>query len=82
MDLAVAEWKLKKAKKRDKYLDFARFSRKLWIMGVTVIPVDVGTLGTVIKGLKRRRDAFEIWVRIETIQYTASSNWSEYLEES
>ena len=43
--------KLKECEKRDKYLDFARELRKLWNMKVTIIPVVIGALGTVTKGL-------------------------------
>ena len=43
--------KLKENKKRYKYLDLARELKKLWNMKVTVIPVVIGALGIVIKGL-------------------------------
>ena len=56
----------------DKYLAFAReLKKKLCNMQVTVIPVVVGTLGTVPKGLKRGLKQLEIRGRIETIQTTA-----------
>ena len=35
--------------KIDKYLDFTREMKKLWIMKVTVIPVVLGVLGAVSK---------------------------------
>ena len=49
--LADYRVKLKKGKKIDKYLDFVRELKKLWNMRVTVIPVVVGTHGTIPKGL-------------------------------
>ena len=46
--------KLKESEKKDKYLDPARELRKLWNMKVTVIPIIVGSLGTVKRGLVKR----------------------------
>ena len=40
-------------------------------MKVTVIPIVIGTLGTVLKGLVRRLEELKIGVQIETIQITA-----------
>ena len=54
MDFAVPidhQVKSKKNEKRDKYLDFARELKKLWTMNVTVIPIVIGALGAVTKGL-------------------------------
>ena len=39
-------------------------------MGVTVLLVIIGTLGTVSKGLERDLEELEIGIRIETIQTT------------
>ena len=48
--------KLKESEKRDKYLDLARELKKLWNMKVTVIPIVIGALGTLIKdGYRNRR---------------------------
>ena len=47
MDIAVGadhDVKLKESEKRDEYLE-------LWNMKVTVIPIVIGALGTVTKGL-------------------------------
>ena len=41
--------KLKENEKKDKYLDLARELKNLWNMKVTIIPVVIGALGTVIK---------------------------------
>ena len=45
---------------RDKYLDLARELKKLWNMRVTVIPMIIGALGTVPKGLVRRLEELEV----------------------
>ena len=44
--------KIKENEKRDKYLDLARELRKQLNIRVTVIPIVVGALGTVPKGLE------------------------------
>ena len=49
--LADHRVKLKESEKRDKYLDLARELKKLWNMYVTIIPIVIGALGTVTKGL-------------------------------
>ena len=43
--------KLKDCEKREKYLDLARELKKLWNMKVMIIPIVIGNLGTVTKGL-------------------------------
>ena len=45
--------KIKESVKRDKYLDLARKLRKLWNLRVTIIPIVIGALGTIPKGLKK-----------------------------
>ena len=40
-------------------------------MGVTVVPIVVGALGTVPEGLDKRLEELEIRERIKTIQTTA-----------
>ena len=42
---------LKESKKKDKYLDLARELKKLWNMKVTIVPIVIGALGTITKGL-------------------------------
>ena len=42
--------KLKECEKKDKYLDLARELKKLWNMKVTIVPIVIGALGTIIKG--------------------------------
>ena len=66
MDFAVPadhRIKLKESEKKDKYLDLARESKKLWNMKVTIIPIMIGAFGTVTKGL----GDLEIRGRVETI---------------
>ena len=63
--------KLKESEKKDKYLDFGREWKKLWNMKVRFIPIVVGALDTVIKGLVKRLENLEIKGRVETIQTTA-----------
>ena len=46
--------KIKESEKRDKYQDLVKRLKKLWNMKVTVIPIVVGTLGTIHKGLVKR----------------------------
>ena len=62
--------KLKESEKKDKYLDFAKELKKLWNMKVTIIPIVIGALGTVIKGLVKEVEDLEIRGRVETIQTT------------
>ena len=63
--------KLKESEEKDKSLDLARELKKLWNMKVTVIPIVVGALGTVTKGLVKRPEDLEIRGRVETIQTIA-----------
>ena len=63
--------KLKECEKRDKYFDLARESKKLWNMKVIIIPIVIGALGTVIKGLVQGLEYLGITGRMETIQTTA-----------
>ena len=59
--------KLKESEKKDKYLDLARWLKKLWDMKVTIIPIVIGALGTVTKELIKGLEDLEIRVRVETI---------------
>ena len=56
--------------KSDRYLDLARELKKIWIMKVTVIPIVIGELGTIPKGLVKGRKDLEIRGQVETIQMT------------
>ena len=70
--LADHRIKLKENEKKDKYLNLARELKKLWDMKVTVIPIIIGALCTVTKGLLKRLEDMEIRGWVETIQTTAS----------
>ena len=59
---------LKEYVKRDKYFDIVSELEKLWNMKVTVIPIVIGMLGAVIKGLVQ---GLEDLRRVETVQTTA-----------
>ena len=48
------EVKLKEREKRERYQDLASELKRLWNMKVTVIPIVVGALRTISKGLTRR----------------------------
>ena len=61
---------LKENGKKDKYLDLARELKKLWNMKVTIVPIVIGALGTITKGLLRGLEYLEIGGRVETIQTT------------
>ena len=74
MDFAVPvdhKVKLKESEKKDDYQDLARELKKLWNMKVTVIPIVIGTLGTVTKRLVQGLEDLEITGRVEIIQTTA-----------
>ena len=51
---------LKKGEKKDKYLDLARELKKLWNMKVTIVPIVIGALGTVTKGLLKGLEDLEV----------------------
>ena len=53
------------------YTDLARELKKLWNKKVTVIPIVIGTLDTVTKGLVQGVEDLEIRGRMEIIQTTA-----------
>ena len=62
---------LKESEKKDKYLDLARELKKLWNMKVTIVPIVIGALGTITKGLLKDTEDLEVGGRVETIQTTA-----------
>ena len=62
--------KIRKNKKRDKYLDLAREQKKLWNMKVAVIPIVIHALGMVFKGLLRRLEELATGGCGKTIQTT------------
>ena len=60
-----------KESEKDKYLDLARELKKLWNMKITIVPIVIGALGTVTKGLLKGLEDLEVGRRVETIQTTA-----------
>ena len=62
---------LKEFEKKDKYFDLVMELKKLWNMKVTIIPIEIGALGTVIKGLVQELEDLDIRWRVETVQTTA-----------
>ena len=62
---------LKESEKKDKYLDLARELKKLWNMKVTIVPIVIGALGIITKGLLKGLEDLELGGRVETIQMTA-----------
>ena len=63
---------LKEREKKDNYLDLAReLKKKLLKMKVTIVPIVIGALGTVTKGLLKGLEDLEFGRRVETIQTTA-----------
>ena len=61
---------LKESEKKDKYLDLARELKKLWNMKVTIVPIVIGALGTITKGLLKGLEELKVGGRVETIQTT------------
>ena len=59
---------MKECEKKHKYLDLARELKKLWNMKVTIVPIVIGALGTIIKGLLEGLEDLEVGGRVETIQ--------------
>ena len=51
---------MKEYERKDKYLDLARELKKLWNRKVTFIPIVIGALGTVTKGLVQTLEDVEI----------------------
>ena len=62
---------LKESEKKDKYLNLARELKKLRNMNVTIMPIVIGALGTITKGLLKCLEDLEVGGRAETIQTTA-----------
>ena len=62
---------LKESEKKDKYLDLARELKKLWNIKVTIVPIVIGVVGTVTKGLLKGLKDLEVGGWVETIQTTA-----------
>ena len=82
MGFADPKVKLKENKKKDKYIDLAWELKKLWNRKVTIIPIVIGALGTVTKGLLKGPEDLEkedAWRTTKLLHYW---NRPEYWEES
>ena len=56
--------KLKESEKKDKYLDLTRELKKLWNRKVTIIPIVIGAVGTLNKGLLKGLEDLEVGGRV------------------
>ena len=74
--------KSKECEKRDKYLDLTWESKKLWNMKLTIIPIVIGALGTVTKGLVQELEGLEIrgdWRPSKLLHYWERPEyWEEF----
>ena len=61
---------VKESEKKDKYLDLVRDLKKLWNKKVTIVPIVIGALGTITKGLLKDLEDLEVGGQVETIQTT------------
>ena len=57
---------LKECEKKDKYLDLASELKKLWNMKIMIVPIVIGTFGTITKGLLKGLEDLEVGRRVET----------------
>ncbi len=57
---------LNESEKKDKYLHLARELKKLWNMKVTIVPIVIGALGTVTKGLLKGRKTIQTTALLST----------------
>ena len=71
---------LKECAKKDKYIDLAREVKKLWNMNVVIVPIMIGALGTITKGLLKGLEDLEVGARVETIQMTALQKTARILK--
>ena len=55
----------------NKYLDLSRELKKLWNMEITIVPIVIGALGTITKGLLKGQEDLKVGGRVKTIQTTA-----------
>ena len=56
--------------KKDKYLNLARELKNLWTMKVSIVPIVIGALGTVSKGLSKGLENLKFGGWVETFQTT------------
>ena len=70
MDFAVPD-DHKETEKKDKYLNLAKELKKLRNVKVMILPIIIGGLGLVTKGVIQGLENLEIRGRVETIETTA-----------
>ena len=75
-DSRIAE---KEVEKVVKYQDLARELKKLWKMKTMVIPIVIGTFGTVPKDLKKRLENIGIETKIDELQKSVILNTARIL---
>ena len=63
--------KTKQEEKIDKYQDLAREIRSLWKVKAKVIPIVIGALGTIPKGLNGYLKEIGVTTRVELLQKSA-----------
>ena len=61
----------KEEEKVEKYQDLARELRKLWKVQVKVVPIVIGGLGTMPKGLEKHLESLGIRISAGLLQKTA-----------
>ena len=69
----------KEVEKIDKYLDLARELKKVWNVKVTLVPLEVGALGTPAKALEKRFNTISIEIKITELQKTLLIHTSRIL---
>ena len=74
--------KLKESEMKDKYLNLARELKKLWNMKVTLLPILVGCLATITKGLVQEMEDLKIRGRGKTIRTIAFIKVGQNTEDS
>ena len=62
---------LKESEKKDKYLDLARELKNTVDMKIRIVPIVIGALGPITKGLLKGLEDLEVGGSVETIQTTA-----------
>ena len=70
--------KIKESEKRDKYLDLAKELKKLWNIKVMVIPIVIGALGTIPKGLVKGQENLESKYKLRLLKLQHYYDRPEY----
>ena len=73
MDFAVpiGHWvKLKESENKDNFFDLNKEVKKLWNMEAKAVPIVIGALGTVTRGLIQGHEELKLKGQVATIQTT------------